>query len=120
MINRSQVRHGSETMRYSAETAPSGATAHTIGVLNGRTRPGSRTRRNTTPTETITKARSVPIETQLPASRTVRSGGTNATAVPVVVEGMEGGWNFGRTVLTNGGGRDHRHLREDTREWHGH
>src|SRR5205809_7404343 len=108
MINRSQVRHGRETMRYSAETAPSGATAHTIGVLNGRTRPGSRTRRNTTPTETITKARSVPIETRLPASRTVRSDATNATALRVLMEAMQGVWNLAGTLFTNSGARPSR------------
>src|SRR5438309_826872 len=78
MISRSHVRQGRATISASAEIAPSGATSQTAGVLKGRGRLGSRTRRNSTPAETITKASSVPIDTRLPASSllTVREAGS--------------------------------------------
>src|SRR5438034_8534763 len=56
-------------MRYAAEKAPAGATNQTQGVLNTRGRFGSRTRSTRIPTDTITNASSVPIETRLAASR---------------------------------------------------
>src|SRR2546430_8325780 len=72
MMSRSHVRHGSDFIRYAAEKAPAGATNHTHGVLNARGRLGSRMRSTNTPTDTMTNASRVPIDTRLPASRTVR------------------------------------------------
>ena len=54
--------------------------------MKARGRFGSRMRNTSTPIETITNASSVPIETRLPASRTVRSADTNATPMPVMIE----------------------------------
>src|SRR5213082_3010100 len=108
MISRRHVVHGSETMRYAADRAPSGATTKTAGVLNARGRLGSRTRSTITPIDTITKASSVPIDTRLPASRTVSRDATMATTTPVAIEVMYGVWNFGWTLLTNGGSRPSR------------
>ena len=88
MMSRSHVRHGSDAIRYRAEKAPAGATNHTHGVLKARGRPGSRMRSTNTPIDTMTNASSVPIETRLPASRTVRSADTNATPMPVMIEVM--------------------------------
>src|SRR5438874_208568 len=95
MIRRSQVRHGSDAIRYRAENAPMGATNHTHGVLNARGKVGSRMRSTNTPTETMTNASKVPIDTRLPASRTVRSADTNATAIPAMIDVIEGVWNLG-------------------------
>src|SRR2546421_5020858 len=67
-MSRSHVRHGSDFMRYAAEKAPAGATNQTQGVLNTRGRFGSRRRSTRIPTDTITNASSVPIETRLAAS----------------------------------------------------
>src|SRR2546428_6852619 len=105
MTSRSHVRQGSATMRDSAEIAPSGATIQTAGVLKGRGRLGSRTRKNSTPAETITNASNVPIETRLPASRTVRSEATNATAKPVTIAVLYGVWNTGWYLFTISGSK---------------
>ena len=77
-------------MRYIADNAPSGATIQTAGVLNARGNSGSRIRRTRTPIETITKAKSVPIETRLPASRTVKIAEKIATMIPVTIEVIHG------------------------------
>src|SRR5437879_10764815 len=100
MISRSHVRQGRATISASAEIAPSGATSQTAGVLKGRGRLGSRTRRNSTPAETITKASSVPIDTRLPASRTVSSEATNATPNAVTIEVDEREWNLAVRVVS--------------------
>src|ERR1043166_10032599 len=117
MMSRRQVVQGSEIIRYAAEIAPSGATMKTAGVLNARGRLGSRTRSTITPMDTITNASSVPIETRFPASRTVSSDATIATAIPVTIEVMYGVWNLGWTLLTNCGNRPSRAIEENTRDW---
>src|SRR5438552_18012880 len=89
-ISRSQVRHGSDAMRYRAESAPAGATNQIHGVRNARFSLGSRTRSTMIPMETITNASSVPMETRLLASRKVSSDDTKATAKPVTVDGIHG------------------------------
>src|SRR5437773_4942338 len=89
-INRSHVRHGSENISARAEAAPAGATNQIHGVRNARFSLGSRTRNTMMPIETITNASSVPIETRLLASRTVRSADTKATATPVTIEVIHG------------------------------
>src|SRR3989449_9537493 len=86
-MSRSHVRHGSDFMRYAAEKAPAGATNQTQGVLNSRGRFGSRRRSTRIPTDTITNASSVPIETRLAASRIGRIAAKNATMTPVTMEG---------------------------------
>src|SRR5438046_9451758 len=93
MIRRPRVRHGSDAIRYRAENAPMGATNHTHGVLNARGKVGSRMRSTNTPTETMTNASKVPIDTRLPASRTVRSADTNDTPIPVMTGVMKEVWN---------------------------
>src|SRR5215467_330992 len=95
MISRSHVRHGSEIIRYNADSAPIGATNHTTGVLNVRGKFGSRIRSTRTPIETMTNASSVPIETRLPASRTVKIAAKIATTIPVTTVVSHGVWNFG-------------------------
>src|SRR5207244_11605831 len=75
------------------------------------------TSRNSTPTETITDASSVPIDTRLPASRTVSSEATKATAIPVTIEVMYGVWNLGCTLFTNCGSKPSRDIEENTRDW---
>src|SRR4030095_13330716 len=94
-ISRSQVSHGSETIRASADSAPIGATNQTAGVLNVRGNSGSRTRRTRTPIETRTNASRVPIETRLPASRTVKIAEKQATKIPVTMVVIQGVRNFG-------------------------
>src|SRR6266436_8817535 len=94
-ISRSQVSQGSETIRARADSAPIGATNHTAGVLNVRGKAGSRSRSTRMPIETITKASSVPIETRLPASRTVNTAAKQATKIPVTIVVIHGVWNFG-------------------------
>src|SRR6266496_1591240 len=100
---RSHVTGGSEIIRYNADAAPAGATNHTHGVLNTRGRLGSRTRNTRMPTDTITKASSVPMETRLAASRIGRIAAKKATTTPVTIDVRYGVWNFGCTLLTNGG-----------------
>src|SRR2546426_9034651 len=102
-MSRSHVRHGSDFMRYAAEKAPAGATNQTQGVLNTRGRFGSRRRSTRIPTDTITNASSVPIETRLAASRIGRIAAKKATMTPVTMEGRYGVWNLGGTLFTNGG-----------------
>src|SRR5437764_6529480 len=103
MPNRAQVRPLRLTMRYSADTAPSGATAQTAGVRNTRGRFGSRFLKTRMPTETMTNASSVPMETRLAASRIGKIAEKNATTMPVTIDVMYGVWNFGWTLRTNGG-----------------
>src|SRR5205809_2767030 len=103
MMSRRQVVHGSEIMRYAADNAPSGATTKTAGVLKARGNVGSRTRSTITPIDTITNASSVPIDTRLPASRTVSRDATMATTIPVTIDVRYGVWNLGWTLLMNGG-----------------
>src|SRR2546425_2528235 len=78
-------------MRYAAEKAPAGATNQTQGVLNTRGRFGSRRRSTRIPTDTITNASSVPIETRLAASRIGRNPAKKATKKPPEMGGREGG-----------------------------
>src|SRR5207249_6611125 len=99
-INLRHVGHGSAAISVSAEIAPAGATNQTHGVLNLRGRFGSRTRRTRMPTETITNASKVPIEHKLPASRTVNTAEKKATAIPVMIEGIQGVRKRGWTRLT--------------------
>src|SRR5437588_11574287 len=108
MMSRRHVVQGSDSMRYAADRAPSGATTKTAGVLKARGKLGSRTRSTITPIDTITNASRVPIDTRLPASRTVSRDATMATAMPVTIEVMYGVWNFGWTLLTNRGSRPSR------------
>src|ERR1041385_6436013 len=103
MMSRSHVRHGKNHMRYRADSAPKGATIHTAGVLKVRGNSGSRIRSTSTPIETITNASNVPMETRLPASRTVNIAETIATAIPVRIDVIHGVRNRGCTRLTNGG-----------------
>src|SRR6267378_3871213 len=110
MSNRSQVTGGSDFIRYAADRAPAGATNQTQGVLNTRGRLGSRTRRTKIPTETITNASSVPIDTRLAASRIGRIAAKKATATPVTIEVRYGVWNLGCTLLMNGGRRPSRDI----------
>src|SRR5256714_2258506 len=116
MMSRSHVRHGSDFIRYAAEKAPAGATNHTHGVLNARGRLGSRMRSTNTPTDTMTNASRVPIETRLPASRTVRSADTDATPMPVMIDVRYGVWNLGWILLTNWGRRPSRDMLQNTRD----
>src|SRR5207237_7976051 len=102
-MSRRHVVQGSETIRYAADTAPSGATTKTAGVLKARGRLGSRTRSTTTPIDTITNASRVPIDTRFPASRTASRDATMATTMPVTIDVMEGVGNLGRTPSTNRG-----------------
>src|SRR5438309_11732383 len=102
-MSRSHVRHGSDFMRYAAEKAPAGATNQTQGVLNTRGRFGSRRRSTRIPTDTITNASSVPIETRLAASRIGRIAAKKATMTAGRMEGRYGGWDLGGTVFGNGG-----------------
>src|SRR5437899_9477916 len=88
-MSRSHVRHGSDFIRYAAEKAPAGATNQTQGVLNTRGRFGSRRRSTRIPTDTITNASSVPIETRLAASRIGRIAAKKATMTPVTMERSE-------------------------------
>src|SRR5437588_7572638 len=88
--NRTQVVKGRESISPSDETAPIGATNHTQGVLNLRGNPGSRTRNTSTPTETITKANSVPILHRFPASRTGNTAPKKATTTPVTIVIIQG------------------------------
>src|SRR2546423_13332119 len=98
-------------MRYAAEKAPAGATNQTQGVLNTRGRFGSRRRSTRIPTDTITNASSVPIETRLAAARIGRGAAKKATTTPATMEGRDGGWNMGGTLFTTGGSRPARALR---------
>src|SRR2546430_1444522 len=107
-MSRSHVRHGSDFIRYAAERAPAGATNQTQGVLNTRGRFGSRTRSTRIPTDTITNASSVPIETRLAASRIGRVAPKNATNTPPTLKGGEGGRELGITLVTDGGSRPSR------------
>src|SRR5437868_3036578 len=107
-IKRRQVGQGSAAMRVRAETAPAGATNQTHGVVNLRGRFGSRTRNTRIPTETITKASSVPMEQRLPASRTLKMAEKIATPIPVTMEVSHGVRKRGWTRLTNGGNRPSR------------
>src|SRR5712691_1327219 len=107
---RAHVRPLRLTMRYSADSAPRGATAHTAGVLNTRGRLGSRCRRTRIPIDTITNAKSVPMDTRLAASRIGRIAAKNATTTPVAIDVMYGVWNFGCTFLTNGGSNPSRDI----------
>src|SRR5438477_10676447 len=93
--SRSHDSHGSDTIRAIADSAPMGATNHTAGVLNVRGNSGSRIRSTRTPIETITNARSVPMETRLPASRTVNTAAKMATTTPVMMVVIHGVQNFG-------------------------
>src|SRR5204862_1022335 len=102
MSSRSQVTGGSDFMRYAAEKAPAGATNQTQGVLNTRGRFGSRRRSTRIPTDTITNASSVPIDTRLAASRIGRIAAKKATMTPVTMEVTYGGWTLGCSLFTNG------------------
>src|SRR2546423_5262972 len=90
-------------MRYAAEKAPAGATNQTQGVLNTRGRFGSRRRSTRIPTDTITNASSVPIETRLAASRIGRIAANKATMTPQTLEAGKRGWILGCTLVTNRG-----------------
>src|SRR5215471_10291574 len=94
-ISRIQVVNGRAAMSATAEIAPAGATNQTHGALNFRGSSGSRIRSTRIPTETITKARSVPIEQRLPASRTVNTAEKKATTTPVMIEVSQGVRNLG-------------------------
>ena len=103
---RSGAARSSRAGRTSGELRkwrPAGATNQTAGVVNLRGRLGSRTRSTRTPTDTITKARRVPIEQRLPASRTVNTAEKNATPMPVTMEVIQGVRKRGCTRLTTGG-----------------
>src|SRR5712691_2610609 len=116
MINRTQVTGGSDFIRYAADSAPAGATNQTNGVRNTRGRSGSRTRSTRMPTETITNASSVPIETRLAASRIGRIAAKNATPTPVTTEVRYGVWNLGWILLTNCGRRPSLDIVQKTRD----
>src|SRR4029077_6803024 len=109
-INRRQVGHGSEAMSEIADSAPAGATNQTQGVVNLRGRSGSRMHRTRIPTETMTKASSVPIEQRLPASRTVKMAEKIATPMPVTIDVNHGVRKRGCTRLTNGGSNPSRDM----------
>src|SRR5262249_46756445 len=117
MISRSHVRHGSEIIRYNADSAPIGATNHTAGVLNVRGKFGSRSRNTSTPIETMTNASNVPIETRLPASRTVKIAAKMATTIPVSIVVIQGVQNFGCTRLTNSGSKPSSAIVQKIRDW---
>src|SRR4030095_1895598 len=102
---RRHVGHGSAAISASAESAPAGATNQTHGVLNLRGRFGSRTRRTRMPLETMTKARHLPMEQRLAASRTLKTAEKIATAAPVTIEVIHGVRKRGCTRLTNGGSK---------------
>src|SRR5438552_2872701 len=84
------VVNGRRIIRYNAERAPRGPTTYTAGVLKARWRFGSRYRRTITPTDTITNARSVPIDTRFAASAIGRMAAKNATRMPVTIDVMYG------------------------------
>src|SRR5215472_4383833 len=104
-------------MRYSADITPIGATNHTAGVRNVRGNSGSRTRRNNMPIETITNASSVPMETRLPASLTVKTAAKQATTIPVTIVVIHGVRNFGCTLLTNFGNKPSSAMVQKIRDW---
>src|SRR6266849_3325984 len=110
MSSRSHVTGGSDFIRYSADNAPAGATNQTHGVVNARWRLGSRTRRTRMPTDTITNASKVPMDTRLAASRIGKIAAKKATTTPVTIEVMYGVWNLGCTLLTNGGSNPSRDI----------
>src|SRR5205809_3124758 len=110
MMSRSQVVRERWIIRYRAETAPAGATNQIHWALNARGRLGSRTCSTCTPTETITNASSVPIDTRLAASRIGRIAAKNATMTPVTIDVIYGVRNFGWILLTNGGSRPSRDI----------
>src|SRR5436189_6230615 len=114
MSSRIHVRSGSEIIRYSAESAPRGPTTNTAGVLNARGRFGSRTRSTTTPTETMTKASNVPIDTRVAASAIGRMAAKNATATPVTIDVMYGVWYRGCGFFTNAGNSPSRAMESHT------
>src|SRR5256885_9100023 len=101
-------------MRYAAEKAPAGATNQTQGVLNTRGRFGSRRRSTRIPTDTITNASSVPIETRLAASRIGRIPRKKATVTPETEEVRDRVPNLGCTVVTNRGPQPFTSHCEDT------
>src|SRR5258708_8724385 len=115
MMSRRHVVQGSDAIRYSADMAPSGATMNTAGVLNARGKLGSRTRSTTMPMDTITNASSVPIDTNRPASDTVRREATNATATPVMIDEIYALWNRGYAFLMNVGSSPPRAIEQHTR-----
>src|SRR6266702_5301038 len=110
MRSRSQVTGGNDFIRYAADKGPAGATNQTQGVLNTRGRLGSRTRKTRIPTDTITNASSVPIDTRLAASRIGKIAAKNATTTPVTIDVMYGVWNLGWTLFMNGGSRPSRDI----------
>src|SRR6266446_4661981 len=97
MISRNQVAQGRKLINRIAESAPAGATNQTAGVVNLLGRSGSRTLKTRIPTDTITKAKSVPMEHKLLASRTVKIAEKQATARPVIMEVIHGVWKRGCT-----------------------
>src|SRR5919107_1983126 len=93
--SRIQVSWSRYAMRYAEERAPAGATNQTSGVLKGRGRLGSRILSTSTPQQTITNARRVPMDTSLAASRTGRMAAGIETASPVTIDVMYGVRNRG-------------------------
>src|SRR5918992_4557282 len=113
---RCQVDHGSEIIRYRAESAPIGAVNQMTGALKGRGKLGSRTRNTRMPIDTMTKAARVPIATKLPASRTVSRAETIATPMPVTIEVIQGVLNLGCTLATTGGSKPSLDMVQNTRD----
>src|ERR1700740_2393375 len=93
-----------------------GATNQIQGALKCRAKVGSRTRKTRMPTETITKASNVPIETRLAASRIGRIAAQNAPTTPGMAEVTQGGWNFGWIRLTNCGSNPSLDMFQKTRD----
>src|SRR5437764_10140711 len=69
-------------------------------------------RSTNTPIDTMTNASSVPIETRLPASRTVRSADTNATPMPVMIEDDVGSLELRMDLVDELGERSEEHTSE--------
>ena len=61
IAKRTHAVHGNPRITNTQPPAPKSATGQTNGILNGRGRSGSRTRRMSTPMQTSTKAKSVPM-----------------------------------------------------------
>src|ERR1035437_2591706 len=93
--NTSQVSRCSASMSASDTSTPMMGTNGTHGVLNGRGRSGSRTRRIHTPAQTIVKANRVPMLVSSASVETGNDAASVATQIPTRIVEMYGVRNFG-------------------------
>ena len=92
--SRIHVSRGKEDMIKKHTSAPSIGTNGTHGVLNPRIASGSAFRRIMIPTQTMTKASSVPMETNSPKSPIGKRPAKNAAKLPVTMVVICGVLNF--------------------------